>query len=97
MSFRISGLDPAPFRPLYGLTDTDPAGLGVRRLIADGPGFPDRIEVRDVAQGQSVLLLDHTHQPAQTPYRASHAIFVREGAERCFQYVDQIPQALKCR
>ena len=98
MSFRITGLDPALFRHLYGLADDDLAALGVRRLIADSSsGFPDRVEVRDVDQGQSVLLLNHTHQPAATPYRASHAIFVREGAERRFDAVDQIPEALLTR
>ena len=29
-----------------------------------------------------MLLLNYVHQPADTPYKASHAIFVREGAER---------------
>lgn len=98
MTFRIVGLDPAPFRPLYGLTDEALAERGVRRLRVDAmPGFPDRVELCDVAVGGSVLLLNHVHQPADTPYRASHAIFVREGAERACTLVDEVPEALRRR
>ena len=98
MSFRITGLDPAPFRHLYGLPDETLAQCGVRRCIADTrPGFPDRIELRDAEPGESLLLLNHIHQPNDTPYRASHAIFVREGADRAYDAIDSIPEALRIR
>jgi hypothetical protein len=92
MSFRITGLSPAPFRHLYGLDDAALAAAGARQ-----PGFPDRIELRDIAPGGSALLLNYVHQPADTPYRASHAIFVREGAEHAYDAVDEIPDALRIR
>jgi hypothetical protein len=98
MSFRILGLDPGPFRRLYGLTDEALAQHGARRVIADAaPGFPDRIELRDAEPGEALLLLNHMHQPADTPYRASHAIFVREGAERRYDEVGDIPVAMRVR
>jgi Protein of unknown function (DUF1203) len=98
MSFQITGLDAAPFRRLYGLSDDELQSLGVKRLIADAsPGFPDRIELRDVEQGEALLLLNYLHQPADTPYRASHAIFVREWAETPYRAVDEIPEALRIR
>jgi len=98
MSFRVRGLDPAPFRHLYGLSDAALADHGVVRRIADAqPGYPDRIEVRDVAPGESVLLLNHTHQPADSPYRASHAIFIREGAETALDRAAALPEALLVR
>jgi hypothetical protein len=98
MSFRITGLDPAPFRHLYGLSDADLAARGAKRYVADKtPGFPDRVELRDAEPGERVLLLNHTHQPADTPYRASHAIFVREGAERAYSAVDEVPEPLRGR
>jgi hypothetical protein len=98
MSFRITGLDPAPFAHLYGLSDEALAAHGARRYVADkAPGFPDRIELRDLSPGETCLLLNHAHQPADTPYRASHAIFVREGAERAYEAVDEIPQVLRVR
>jgi hypothetical protein len=98
VSFRITGLDPAPFRRLYGLSGVALARLGVKRATADTkPGFPDRVEMRDAEPGESVLLLNYVHQPAETPYRASHAIFVREGAERAYEGVDETPECLRLR
>ncbi len=97
-SYRVTGLDPAPFRRLYGLSEETLAAEGVRRLVADAwPGFPDRVEVRDAEPGESLLLFNYTHQPADTPYRASHAIFVREGAETPFDRVGEVPDALRAR
>jgi hypothetical protein len=98
MSFRITGLSPEPFRHLYGLPDAELAGHGVRRVAVDhAPGYPDRIEVRDAAPGESVLLVNYTHQPADTPFRSSYAIYVREGAETVYDAVDRIPEAMRRR
>ncbi len=95
MSFQITGLDAAPFRRFYGLSDEELQSFGVKRLIADAkPGFPDRVELRDVEQGEALLLLNYLHQPADTPYKASHAIFVREWAETPYRAVDEIPDVL---
>jgi hypothetical protein len=80
MSFRITGLEPDTYRPLFDLSETELAARNMRRYVADKtPGFPDRVELRDAEPGEAVLLLNYTHQPANTPYRASHAIFVAEG------------------
>jgi hypothetical protein len=98
MSFQITGLAAAPFRRFYGLSDDELQSLGVKRFIADKkPGFPDRIELRDAEQGEAVLLLNYLHQPADTPYRASHAIFVREWAETPYRAMDEIPDVLRIR
>ncbi|MDB5482886.1 MAG: hypothetical protein JWO83_3939 [Caulobacteraceae bacterium] len=98
MSFRITGLSPEPFRHLFGLPDEELARLGAERCVADQtPGYPDRIEVRDAQPGETLLLVNFTHQPADTPYRASHAIFVREGARDRYDRIDEIPDALRLR
>lgn len=98
MNFRITGLSPEPFRHLFGLSDAELATHGARRCVADAkPGFPDRVEIRDAEPGQTLLLVNHTHQPADTPYRASHAVFVREGAEASYDRVNEIPEALRGR
>lgn len=98
MTFRISGLSPEPFRALFGLPDQALAALGVKRYQVDSdPGFPDRIELKDAQIGQSVLLLNHVCQPADTPYRASHAIFVLEGATQVYDAVGQVPEAMRIR
>ena len=70
----------------------------VQRIEVPSPtGFPDRIELRDMRPGEHALLLNHVHQPAATPYRASHAIFVREGAMRAAEFVDDVPAVLAAR
>ena len=98
MAFRIAGLAPDEFRPLFGQSDDALRALGVERKTVDAfPGFPDRIELRDVPLGETVLLLNHVHQPADTPYRASHAIFVREHATQACEVVDEVPEALRRR
>ena len=98
MSFRVLGLSPEPFRPLFGQTDADLARQGVIRYVVDKhPGFPDRIEMRDAEIGETVLLLNHICQPADTPYRATHAIFVAESSDAAFEGVDEIPAVLKRR
>ena len=47
--------------------------------------------------GEALLLLNYLHQPADTPYRASHAIFVREWAETPYHALDEIPDVLRIR
>jgi hypothetical protein len=98
MSFQITGLPVEPFAPFFGLADADLAQHGALRYVADSqPGFPCRITLEDAAPGEPVLLLPYVHQPAATPYRASHAIYVREGATRTASFVDEIPAALAVR
>ncbi|MEP9396083.1 DUF1203 domain-containing protein [Mesorhizobium sp. KR2-14] len=98
MTFRITGLSPEPFRSLFGLSEAELAARGVRRYLVDEkPGFPDRIEMREANPGETVLLLNHVCQPADTPYRASHAIFVREGATERYDAVGQIPEVMRSR
>ena len=98
MSFRITGLSPASFLPLFGLDAVALAAHGVERVSVDSfPGFPDRIELRDAEPGEHVLLLNYEHQSAATPYRAAHAIFVREGATTAFDAIDTVPDALRRR
>jgi len=98
MGFRISGLSPEPFRHLYGLSNEQLEREGVKRYVADKrPGFPDRIEMRDADIGQRLLLLNHVCQPADTPYRATHAIFIREGAEETYDRIDEVPEVMRIR
>jgi hypothetical protein len=98
MSFRITGLSNEPFKSLFGLTDDELAARGAKRYIADSkPGFPDRIELRDAEPGESVILLNHVHQPADTPYHASHAIFVLEGGGEAYDRMNEVPEVLRGR
>jgi hypothetical protein len=98
MSFRIRGLDPQPFSHLYGLPDSALERHGAVRMIAEANvGFPDRIELRDAKAGEALLLVNYEHQPADTPYRSRHAIFVLEGALVPYDEVGEVPQVLRMR
>ncbi len=98
MSFRIVPLDPAPFRPLFGLPETELAERGVKRLVADvSHGFPCRVSLADAPVGAAMLLLNHEHMGLASPYRARHAIFVREGAEPVFPEMGEIPDVIASR
>ena len=98
MSFRITGLSPRPFEHLFGLSDEELAKHGAKRYVADAkPGYPDRIEMRDAEPGETLILLNYIHQPADNAYHASHAIFVREGAETAYDRTNEIPDAMRLR
>jgi hypothetical protein len=97
MTYRITGIDPAPYRHLFGLSDEELAGHGVVRMTVTDPTFPCRVSLTDREIGEKVLLLNHVSHDVAGPYRASHAIFVTEGAEKAAQYVDEVPPVFKTR
>jgi hypothetical protein len=96
--FVVRGLNPAPFRPLYGLPDAELARQGVVRMTADAkPGFPCRVTLEDAEPGETMLLLNYEHLPVATPYRSRHAIFVAGGSETAAAYEDRLPEQLTRR
>jgi len=98
ISFRFVALPYEPFRPLFNLSDEDLASARIYRLVVDeAPGTPCRVSLVDAAVGETVLLLPFTHHDVPTPYRASGAIFVREGARRAEPAVDEIPAMFRHR
>src|SRR5882757_5230433 len=98
MTYRITGLDPSPYRSLFGLSDEELAERGVVRMTVNGkPGFPCRVSLTDRDIGESVLLLNHVSHDVANPYRASHAIFVTEGAVELGEYVDRVPPVFETR
>ena len=98
MSFVVSGLPAAPFQNLFGLSEEALAAQGVIRMTSDSAvGFPCRITLEDAPVGETVLLLNYEHQPADTPYRSRHAIFVREAATAPTSTRDVIPLCLAVR
>ena len=97
MAYRISGIDPAPYRALFGLADEELARLGAVRMTIDGPGFPCRVSLTDRAAGETVLLVNHVSHDVANPYRASHAIFVSEWSRAPAEFVDDVPPVFKKR
>jgi len=98
MTYQISGLDPSPFKHLIGLTDEALSAHGAIRMTADKkPSFPCRVTLDDAEIGETLLLVNHVSHDGDNPYRASHAIFVSEGATEAARYQDAIPPALDRR
>ena len=97
MSYVVRGLDPTPYRPLFGLADGELAVRGVVRMTVTSPTFPCRVSLTDRALGEKVLLLNHVSLDVTGPYRASHAIFVTEGEEEAAEFVDEVPPVFETR
>jgi len=98
MSFQIHALSPEAFAPMFEMSDSELAKISARKILVDAcPGFPCRVSLLDAQVGETVLLLNYEHQPHPSPYRASHAIFVREHAEQAFPAVGEVPPALTSR
>jgi hypothetical protein len=96
-TYRVKGLDPAPYKPLFGLSDEELANRGIVRMTVSSPTFPCRVSLTDRDIGEKVLLLNHISHDVANPYRASHAIFVTEGEEQAADYVDQVPPVFEKR
>jgi Protein of unknown function (DUF1203) len=95
MSFQILPLSADPFRALYGLDEAALAAHGVVRRVADkSNAFPCRVSLRDADPGEAVFLLNYEHLAVASPYRARHAIFVRDGAEPFHPAPDEVPEVL---
>ena len=74
------------------------AGSLAEHVIADAkPGYPCRVSLADAEPGEELLLLHYEHHAVATPYRASHAIYVRRGAVQAHPAVNEIPAMFHTR
>jgi hypothetical protein len=97
MSFIVSGLPVESFAPLFGLSDAALAERGAVRVVADEGRYPCRVSLDYARPGQSLLLLNHQHQDAATPYRSNYAIYVNEAARETVTLRDELPPVLRGR
>jgi hypothetical protein len=97
MTYRIAGLDPAQFAPLWAMDDDDLSRRGARRVTAESDrGFPCRVTLADAPIGEELLLLNHVHHDVTGPYRSAFAIFVRGGVDQAV-YEDRCPPCFEGR
>ena len=97
MSFRIQGLPAERFQHLFSLSDAALATQRAVRKVADGrAGYPCRVSLTDARPGESVILVNYEHLPGTSPYRATHAIYVRAG-EQTYDARDEVPDQLRAR
>jgi hypothetical protein len=96
--FQIQSLPRTHFAHLFTLDDAALAARGAVRRVADATGgFPCRISLIDAAPGEELILANYTHQDAASPYRASHAIYVRVAAEEADPAPGEVPIQLRKR
>jgi hypothetical protein len=92
MTYRITGLPHAGFGHLIGVSDSELAQHNAVRITAARPqSAPCRITLVDAEPGETLILVNHVSHDVANPYRASHAIFVREAAEAPATYIDTVP------
>lgn len=97
MTFQITGLDPAPFAHLHAMSDEQLQSGGAQRVrVTQKHAAPCRISLDDAEIGESVILLNYTHQGADTPYHQQGPIFIRETSARS-AVRNAIPPALARR
>src|SRR6478735_7982155 len=97
MTYRIAGLDPAQFAPLWAMTPAELDQHWAARVTADADrGFPCRVTLEDARAGERLLLLHHVHHDVAGPYRSAFAIFVREFAVHA-TYTDCCPPCFEGR
>jgi hypothetical protein len=97
MSFRVLGLPPEQFRRYFEMPDAMLREHGARRVIADQPTLPCRVSMAHAEVGEELVLVNYEHQSANTPYRSTHAIYVRKFADRAFDAIDTVPEVLASR
>lgn len=98
MTYRIEGLHRDAYAGLLGLSDSELAELGARRVTADAkPGFPCRVAMEDVEPGERLILFNHVSHDVQTPFRSAYAVYVREESSEAACYVDETPPVFQGR
>jgi len=98
VNFQFVALRSDQFSHLFSLNDEALEKQGVLRKVVDSnPGYPCRISLQDAEVGETVLLLNYEHQSMPSPFRSSHAIFVRESAVEANPQINEIPAMLRQR
>ena len=73
MNFIITALPEQDFECYFAMSGAELAGKLARRMVADEkPGYPCRVSLLDAEIGEEVLLVNYTHQLADSPFRAPY-------------------------
>jgi hypothetical protein len=92
MDYRVLGLSPDLFQPMFEMSDEELQARGAVRRVADEPrAYPCRVSLAEADPGEELLLLPYRHQSSESPYQASGPIYVRRSARTAFEAVNLIP------
>lgn len=98
MSFQIHALAYEPFARYFSMSAEELRARHALIRVADKrPGFPCRVSLEDAQIGERVLLINYEHLAATSPFRATHAIYVREAAADKTCEVGEIPELFRSR
>ena len=98
MTFQFHALPADDFAPLFDLSDEELAAKNACRMtVTTTPGFPCRVSLKDAAVGETVILTNHRHQPASSPYQSSHAVYVAKGAQMADLKAGEVPEMMRSR
>jgi hypothetical protein len=98
MSFQITALERERFAKFFAMPDEELAGnLAVRIAATRKPGFPCRVSLADADVGDELILVNYEHQVGASPYRAAHAIIVRNGVEQARPAISEVPELFRSR
>lgn len=98
MTFQIHALPAEDYAPLFDLNDDElSARNAIRTTVKSTPGYPCRVSMRDADIGEAIILTNHQHQPANSPYQSSHAVYVTQGAVQATPAVGEVPDMIRSR
>lgn len=98
MTFQIHALPAGDFQKYFTVSDAELRESNAQVLtVAAKPDVPCRVRLEDADVGERVVLVNYEHQPAQSPYRSSYAVFVAEGAVQAVPAVGEVPEVLAIR
>jgi hypothetical protein len=98
MRYRILGLHPAQFDAIRHQPDDFLKAQYAARQVADASHtFPCRISLTDAAPGDTLILMNHEHLQADSPYRSRHAIYINEHSLEQARFDNCVPAQLERR
>ncbi len=98
MSFKILALPIEPLAHLFTMDDEQLKANQAARLIVDNsPGFPCRVSLADANMGETIILTHYQHQNCDSPFRSSHAIYVRQQAKQVKLATGIVPICIESR
>lgn len=98
MPFQIKALPKHTFEHLFELPDSELASINALRIRSTHkPGFPCRVSLADAEIGEDLILTHFEHHSVNTPFRSSHAVYVRRDAVEAFPDENAVPELLRSR
>lgn len=98
MTFQFHALDDQQFAHLFEMSDEELVQNDATRMTVEAfPGTPCRVSLEDARPGETVILLNYEHMTKLSPFRSSHAIFVRPGVRSAQLEKGTVPKLLRHR